>query len=64
VLAVFYDRGAALVPLLGGLFCGGRVLFWIGYRHGAVGRAFGFALTFYPSVGALLLSAYLLLRQP
>jgi len=30
-----------------------RVLFHAGYRHGAAARAFGFALTFYPSVAAL-----------
>src|ERR1035441_6700399 len=47
----------------GGLFCFGRLIFWIGFRRGPVGRAFGFALTFYPSVGALLLSVFLLLRQ-
>ncbi|WP_293881194.1 MAPEG family protein [Sphingomonas sp.] len=39
---------------LAGLFSLGRLLFWIGYRHGAARRAFGFALTFYPNVGVLL----------
>ena len=32
------------------LFVSGRVLFVRGYRGGASSRAFGFALTFYPSV--------------
>jgi uncharacterized membrane protein YecN with MAPEG domain len=62
-LATLYGGSPALVPVLGGLFCFGRLIFWIGFRRGPVGRAFGFALTFYPSVGALLLSVFLLLRQ-
>jgi uncharacterized membrane protein YecN with MAPEG domain len=41
---------AALVPQLAALFCLGRLAFWIGYRHGAPWRAFGFAVTFYPTV--------------
>jgi len=49
-----------VVPLLVGLFCAGRLAFWMGYRHGAGGRAFGFGLTFYPSVLALV-SAFVLL---
>ena len=48
---------ALLIHALVILFCVGRLLFWIGYRRGAGGRAFGFALTFYPSVIALLVSA-------
>ncbi|MGO8855040.1 MAG: MAPEG family protein [Steroidobacteraceae bacterium] len=60
-LATFYAGSPAIVPVLGGLFCLGRLFFWIRYRHGPVGRAFGFALTFYPSVGALLLSVFLVL---
>ncbi|GGY87516.1 MAPEG family protein [Pseudoduganella plicata] len=32
------------------LFFCGRLLFFAGYRRGAAGRAFGFALTFYPTV--------------
>ena len=39
------------------LFFVGRVLFWRGYVHGASARALGFALTFYPSVGMLILVA-------
>ncbi|MEZ5786869.1 MAG: MAPEG family protein [Xanthobacteraceae bacterium] len=42
------------------LFCAalyslGRLLFIVGYSRGAVGRATGFALTFYPTVGLFLL---------
>src|SRR5208282_616348 len=60
-LAIFYGGRPIMVPVLGGLFCLGRFLFWSGYARGAVGRAFGFALTFYPSVGALLLAIWLAL---
>ena len=41
-----------LIPCLVALFCLGRLCFWLGYRHGAGGRAFGFATTFYPTVYA------------
>lgn len=47
----------AAVPVAAILFAGGRVLFWRGYARGAPARALGFALTFYPSVGMLLLIA-------
>lgn len=46
------ERWMMIVPGLVGLFCLGRALFWLSYRHGAGARAFGFALTFYPSIGA------------
>ena len=45
-------RWMILFPGLAGLFCLGRLLFWLGYEGGAATRAFGFALTFYPSVTA------------
>lgn len=37
------------VPLAVVLFVVGRICFWRGYAGGAPARAFGFALTFYPS---------------
>jgi hypothetical protein len=46
-----------LVPQLLTLFCLGRLAFWIGYRFGARWRAFGFALTFYPTVFGYVLLA-------
>ncbi|GJD73812.1 MAPEG family protein [Methylobacterium goesingense] len=48
---------AAVVPVLAGLFCAGRLLFWLGYARGAAARALGFGLTFYPSLAALVISA-------
>ncbi len=53
-------REMIVVPLLVGLFCAGRLAFWLGYKHGAGGRAFGFGLTFYPSVLALGLAFVML----
>ena len=38
-------------PILTALFLLGRVLFWIGYHKNPYLRAFGFGLTFYPTVG-------------
>jgi len=53
---------AALVPQLAALFSLGRLAFWIGYRHGAPWRAFGFAVTFYPTVVGYAILALDLLR--
>jgi hypothetical protein len=55
------DDGFLLLPQLLTLFCIGRLAFWIGYRHGAPWRAFGFAATFYPTVFgyALLVSHWM-----
>jgi uncharacterized membrane protein YiaA len=41
----------AAVPVLVALFGLGRLAFWIGYRIHPLARAFGFATTFYPTVG-------------
>lgn len=43
-----------VVPVASILFVLGRILFWQGYKHGAPGRAMGFALTFYPTVAMYL----------
>lgn len=39
------------------LFLIGRIFFALGYRKGARSRAFGFAITFYPTIGLCLLIA-------
>lgn len=39
------------IPILTSLFLFGRVLFWIGYHKNPYLRAFGFGITFYPTVG-------------
>lgn len=39
----------------------GRLLFFLGYARGAAARSFGFALTFYPTLGLLIGSAIRLL---
>jgi hypothetical protein len=52
-----------LLPLLALLFCVGRAAFWLGYRGGAGQRAFGFALTFYPTLIAYVLAIILLIRR-
>jgi len=38
------------VPVAAAMFVVGRAAFALGYRHGARSRAFGFALTFYPTL--------------
>lgn len=53
VVTAVFGRSVAIVAGMAGLFATGRLLFWIGYRRGARGRALGFALTFYPSVVGL-----------
>ena len=42
------------------LFLLGRVLFWIGYHYNPYLRAFGFGITFYPTVAVFL---WLILRM-
>jgi hypothetical protein len=49
---------AALLPLLPAaavMFLAGRLFFFAGYANGAPARAFGFGLTFYPTVLLLFL---------
>ncbi len=41
---------ARMLIVLGALFLVGRALFWVGYHYNAYVRAFGFGLTFYPTV--------------
>lgn len=50
----------ALVPAGLALFYAGRVLFFLGYRHGAGGRALGMGLTMMPSVSGYAVIAALL----
>ena len=57
IVAATFARAGTAIIMLACLFAAGRLLFWIGYRKGARARAFGFALTFYPSVLALLAAA-------
>jgi hypothetical protein len=44
----------AALPAAATMFLIGRVLFFIGYAHGAQARSLGFALTFYPTLALLL----------
>ena len=55
--------GTALIPRLLTLFCLGRFAFWLGYRHGAPWRAFGFATTFYPIVFGYVVAIFYLIRS-
>jgi hypothetical protein len=41
---------ARSIPVLTSLFFSGRLLFWVGYHYNPYLRAFGFGLTFYPTV--------------
>ena len=62
-LAIVVDRSALVLGLHAALFTIGRTLFWVGYPQGAQGRAFGFALTFYPSVLMLLATVVALVSR-
>ena len=55
-LAVLVESSVPLIIALATLFAIGRFLFWIGYANGPRSRAFGFALTFYPSVAGLVIA--------
>ncbi len=56
-LTLLSDHARVPVALFVACFSAGRLLFWSGYRDGAETRALGFALTFYPSIAALLMAA-------
>ena len=43
-------EGARSLPILTALFVLGRILFWVGYHKHPYLRAFGFGITFYPTV--------------
>jgi hypothetical protein len=60
---VLIGQELVLLPLLALLFCVGRAAFWVGYRGGAGQRAFGFALTFYPTLVAYVLAIIVLIRR-
>jgi uncharacterized MAPEG superfamily protein len=45
---------ARSLPLLAALFVMGRILFWIGYHYNPYLSAFGFGITFYPTVMAFV----------
>ena len=49
------EGSGVMVPALATLFSIGRTLFWTNYARGAVARSFGFALSFYSSVAALVI---------
>lgn len=54
-LALTLPPARMAVPVaLVALFVAGRIAFALGYPHGAPGRAFGFAMTFCPTVAAML----------
>lgn len=47
---IYPSRFLGVVPAAAAMFFIGRVLFYLRYSNGASSRAFGFALTFYPTV--------------
>ena len=51
---------ARTLIILTALFLMGRVLFWVGYHYNPFVRAFGFGITFYPTVAVFL---WLILRM-
>lgn len=63
IVAATFSRTNALLVALVGLFAIGRTMFWAGYKNGVRGRAFGFALTFYPSILVLAVSMSAILLQ-
>jgi uncharacterized membrane protein YecN with MAPEG domain len=54
VIQFAYPQEARLLIALTALFLIGRVIFWYGYHHNPRLRAFGFGVTFYPTVAIYL----------
>lgn len=51
-----------IIPLLISLFIVGRGCFWFGYHQNALSRAFGFAVTFYPTVFLMIYTSWRILQ--
>ncbi len=51
-----------IIPLLISLFIVGRVCFWVGYHQNALSRAFGFAVTFYPTIFLMIYTSWRILK--
>jgi hypothetical protein len=49
------------LPILTALFVLGRILFWVGYHKHPYLRAFGFGITFYPTVAIYIWFVLLIL---
>ena len=62
LVLVVPDDSIRAVAILVMLFVIGRVTFWIGYHISGPARAFGFATTFYPTVGAYVYVIWQLVR--
>ncbi|HWZ63459.1 MAG TPA: MAPEG family protein [Steroidobacteraceae bacterium] len=56
-LAVLPSTHLALIPAMATLFTIGRYAFWIGYLLHPMGRAFGMALTAFPTIAAYVMLA-------
>lgn len=54
-------EGARALPILTVLFVLGRILFWVGYHKHPYLRAFGFGITFYPTVAIYIWFVLLIL---
>ncbi len=50
-----------IIPILVSLFIVGRVCFWIGYHQNPLARAFGFAVTFYPTIFMMIFTSWRIL---
>ena len=51
-------EGMKAIPILVVIFVLGRIFFWLGYHIKAMYRAFGFAMTFAPSVAVVIFCLY------
>ncbi|MHA6722124.1 MAPEG family protein [Sphingomonas sp. RS2018] len=60
IVATTFGHPQPILVALTCLFSVGRLSFWAGYGRGAHGRAFGFALTFYPSAIMLVTAGSLI----
>lgn len=49
--AIMPAESLHIIPILVALFVFARLCFWIGYHVSPAARAFGFACTFYPTIG-------------
>ncbi len=58
LVTIIAPESIRAVAILVMLFVIGRVAFWVGYHRSGPARAFGFATTFYPTVGVYAFLVY------
>lgn len=61
--ALMGDSVGSVIPTASALFVVGRILFFLGYKKGALGRTFGFGMTLYPTATMNLIMVFSIISK-